>query len=226
MKKLSLLTMVFFMISGLAMNTHAQSLNFKIGLFQPSLQSDLWEINMENLAFEKQDLQGRYFGVEYEHFLGKNLSIALEGGYYSKEHYSLYRDFEYDDGSSIFQNMALEIFVMEVDFKFYPMGHRTRFFPYFGAGGGVYRWKYEQWGDFIDFEDNTVMEDEYLESSAYTPGFNAKAGFVLRPSRQLGISVEARYQSVKGELSSFFEGFEKLDLSGFTVTAGIHIFVR
>ena len=226
MKKLRLLTIVLFMLCGLTFNTHAQSLNLKFGLFQPSMDSDLWEINIENLAFEKQDMQGKYYAAEYEHFMGKYLSLSLEGGYYQQEHYSFYRDFEYDDGSSINQNVALEIAGLELGFKIYPLGHRTKFSPYFGAGAGIYHWKYEQWGDFIDFENNEVLENEYLETSVYTPGFNAKAGFVFRPSLRIGISFEGRYQLIKGELSSFFDGFEKLDLGGVGFTVGLHLFFK
>jgi hypothetical protein len=181
---------------------------------------------MENLAFEKQDMQSEYYGLEYEHFFGRHLSFALEGGYYEKEHYSQYRDFVFQDGSPIFQNLALKITFMEMDFKIYPMGHRTRIYPYVGGGAGVYRWKYEQWGDFVDSQTWDVYEDEYVESSAYSVGFNGKAGLVVRFSRFLGVSFETRYLYLKGELSSFFEGFNKLDMSGFTFSLGLNLFFR
>jgi len=211
-------------MNGLALN--AQSFNLKIGLFHPSMESDLWQINKENLAFQDQDMVEKYYGMEYEHYLGRHLSFSIEGGYYENEHYSFYRDFEYEDGSPIYQNLALKITSLEADFKFYPVGHRQKFFPFLGAGIGMYYWKYEQWGDFIDFENDTVLEDEYLETSAYTAGFNAKGGFVFRFSQQWGISFETRYLYLKGNLSSFFEGFEKLDLGGFTFNFGVNFFFR
>lgn len=224
MKKIFLIMLSLAMLNTLGLN--AQSLTLKIGLFHPAMKSDLWDINMENLAFDKQDMVDKYYGMEYEHFLGNNLSFSVEGGYYEKEHYSMYRDFEYDDGSPIYQNVALKITSMEVDFKFYPVSHRQKFYPFIGAGVGMYYWKYEQWGDFIDFEYDTVLEDEYLETSTYTPGFNAKAGFVFRFKRKFGVSFEARYTHLQGNLSSFFEGFEKLDLGGFTFNFGVNFFLR
>ncbi|UCH97734.1 MAG: outer membrane beta-barrel protein [Candidatus Aminicenantes bacterium] len=204
----------------------AQSINFKIGVFHPAMDSDLWETNMDNLAFTKQDMRDAYYGIEYEHFLNRFISFALEGGVYDNEHFSFYRDYEYEDGSPIYQNLALRIISAEADFKLYPLGHRQRFCPFLGGGAGMYFWKYEQWGDFINFESGTVDEDEYAETSTYTVGFNAKAGFVARFSRNWGVLLEARYQHVKGELSSFFEGWEKLDLSGFTFSIGINFFLR
>ena len=223
MRKSKLLTMLLALITVLALNAQAQSLSFKIGLFMPEMQSDLWEINMENLVFDKQDMHGQYYGLEYEHFLGRTLSFTIEGSYYDKAHYSFYR---FDDGSPIYQNVALNFWAMEAGIKLYPLGHRMRFSPYIGGGGGIYRWKYEQWGDFIDFENEVILEDQYLEASKYTPGFNAKAGFVFRPTRNLGLLLEGRYQFLKGDLSSFFEGFEKLDISGFSISVGFTIYFR
>ena len=228
MKKI-LLTLLATLIIMTGVNSSAlygQSFNFKIGMFHPRMQSDLWEENMINLAFEKQDMRGAYYGAEYEHFLNRYASFTLEGGYYYQEHFSFYRDWEYDDGSPIYQNLALRIVSVEAGFKLYPMGHRARFYPYVGGGAGMYFWKYEQWGDFIDFTTFEVSEDEYAETATNSVGFNAKAGIVMRFTRNIGVAFEAKYQWVKGELSSFFEGWEKFDLSGFSYALGINFFMR
>jgi opacity protein-like surface antigen len=214
------------MVAGFTSALKAGSLNFKAGIYNPFTKSDLWEINMENLAFDKQDAQDKLFGLEFEHFVGRNLSFTIEGVYYETEHYSFYRDYEYDDGSPIYQNLALSIGGLEAGVKFYPVGRRMRFSPYIGGGAGVYYWQYEQWGDFIDFFDDTVAEDEYAEASAYTVAFNVKAGFVYRLSRGFGISFEGRYIGLKGNLSEFFEGFEKFDMTGWGVTIGANLFFR
>jgi hypothetical protein len=203
----------------------ADSLNLKVGLFYPQMDSELWQQNMQDLALQKQDMQAAYYAMEYEFFFDRNFSLAFEGGYYKKEHFSQYRDFEYDDGSPIFQNLSLEIASLEAGFKFYPLSHRARFCPFIGAGAGIYYWKYEQWGDFINFDDMTVTKDRYAKTNAYTPGFNAKGGFVFRFSRSFGISMEARYQFLKGSLSSFFEGFNKLDMNGFSYSIGLNFFL-
>jgi len=218
MKKLAFTVLIICL--GLSINLGAQSFNFKVGIFSPKLDSDLWQINMENLAFDKNDLRSTYFSLEYEQFLGKNLSITFEGGYYQKDHYSMYSDYVDINDDPIFQNLALEMFSVEAGVKFYPLGNRSRFSPYVGGGAGMYFWKYEQWGDFIDFTTDTILENQYLETSTSTLGFNVKGGFVFLFTRSFGFMAEARYQVIKGSLSSFFEGFEKLDLTGLTVLAG------
>jgi hypothetical protein len=95
-----------------------------------------------------------------------------------------------------------------------------------GGGVGMYFWKYEQWGDFIDFTTYEVNEDEYAESTTNSVGFNAKAGIVMRFYRNMGVALEAKYQWVKGDLGAFFEGWEKFDLSGFSYTFGINFYLR
>jgi hypothetical protein len=77
--------------------------------------------------------------------------------------------------------------------------------------------------DFIDFEDGTIS-DGYAESDKLSIGFNGRAGIVFRIRRSFGISVEARYIYLKDDLSSYFEGFEKLDMSGLTFNFGVNFF--
>ncbi|MCK4890748.1 MAG: hypothetical protein KAS21_05960 [Candidatus Aminicenantes bacterium] len=223
MKKIFLISILvlFFGASFIS----GQSLNFKIGIFSPMLESDLWEVNKENLYFSNEDLQSIYYGVEYEHFIGRHFSMAFEAGTFEKTVYSQYKDYEYDDGSPIYQDLFLSISGIEANIKIYPIGHRKVFNPYIGAGVGVYFWEYEQWGDFIDFNTWEVYEG-YGYTEKYSAGFNFKGGFVFRFKRHMGISFEAKYQYLKGQLSNLFEGFEKLDLSGLTLNIGLNLFFR
>ena len=223
MKKL-IFVIITVLLAG-TIQVSGQSLNFKIGLFNPEMRSDLWDVNMENLYLSKEDMQDIYMGVEYEHFLGRYFSFALEGGMYSRTVYSSYRDYVYDDDSLIFQNIYLSMSGIEADIKFYPMGHRRYFNPYIGGGIGVYLWKYEQWGDFLDFTDWSVSEG-YAYTETWSAGLNVKGGFIYRFIRRMGLSFEAKYQYLKGELSSYFEGFEKFDLSGLTINVGLNLYFR
>jgi hypothetical protein len=218
----------FILLSILVLGAFAlpsQSVNLKAGLFIPSLSSDLWDINLSNLAFEKADLQNANLSAEFEFFLNRFASFGLEIGNYSRTRYTQYRDYEYNDGTPIYQNVALEITPIEALFTFYMLGHRTTFSPYLAVGGGIYVWKYEQWGDFIDFSDPSLPINEgYAVTKAVTPGFSARVGFLFRPQRMLGFSIEGKYQYAKGSLSGDFADFEPLDLSGLTLSAGIHIY--
>ncbi|MCP4217431.1 MAG: hypothetical protein GY765_22500 [bacterium] len=238
MKKTIILLTLLLTIG--AFSLQAGSLNLKIGSFFPAMESDLWETNLENLAFDKQDMRGLYLGAEFEFFLGRYASFTLEAGHYDRELNTVYRDVEYEDGTPLYHDLSLRIMSMEAGIKFYLTGHSRSgnrrgkrrysddsgsFKPYIGGGVGLYAWKYMQGGDFLDYEDYSVSEGQ-ADTETYTPGFNAKVGFVYRFQRSLGIALEAKYTYLKGDLSSLFEGFEKFDLSGLTVTAGLNLFLN
>ncbi len=200
-----------------------QSFNIKLGLFQPNMQSELWDINMENLALNEQDMQNISFALEYEQFFNRVMSFSIEGTHYSREHNSQYTEYEYEDGSPIYQSLALTINSLELNLKIYPLGHHQAFSPFLGGGIGIYYWKYEQWGDFINFLDGSV-EEGYADTRTYTPAFNARAGFTFKAWRSTGLSFEVKYQFLKGSLSSLFEDFDKLDMSGWIFNFGVNLF--
>ena len=189
------------------------------------MKSDLWETNMENLVFDKNDLQGSYYALGYEFFPLSFISFSVEGGTFKKDHYSVYRDEVYPDDSPIPQNISLTMNSVEVNLNLFPLTYKRNIYPYISVGGGVYFWKYEQWGDFINFQDETVTPNAYADSQSVAFGANIKAGFIFRAGKRMGFSIEGKYRTLKDDLSSNFEGFEKLDLSGLTINIGVHFFM-
>ena len=222
MKRMAIWLAAFGLGSGLLIS---QSINLKIGLFVPQMRSDLWEINLDNLAFSKSDMPNTYFGAEYEMFLGRFTAFSLEIGTYSRDVYSQYRDYTFENGDPIFQNISLRLTPMEANFKFYPLGHRYRVFPFFGAGVGLYAWTYQQWGDFINFEDDSVSNG-VAETKTVSIGFNGRLGLVFRFHPRVALALEGKYQYLKGRLSGYFEDFELLDLGGFTANVSVYIYFK
>ena len=222
MKKFSLL--IVLIVSAGLMPLSSQSVNMKAGVFIPSLQSELWNINRSNLTFDKADMVDVYYTAEYEQFINKALSLGLEGGIYKQEIFSAYKDFVFEDNSTIEQNIALRITSLELNIKLYPLGIRKTVYPYISAGPGVYFWKYEQWGYFIDTIEGTVDEG-FADTSRVALGFNARAGIVARIGKATGLSFEAKYLYLKDELSELFQDFDKLDMRGLTFNFGIHFFI-
>ena len=222
MKRTIMLLLILVLGSGILFS---QSINLKIGLFIPSLQSDLWEVNMRNLAFNKSDMSNAYYGAEYEVFLNRYTSFSLGIGRYTKNVYTQYKDYTYQDGSPIFQNIALRITPIEANIKLYPFGHRYVFFPYFGAGAGLFAWTYQQYGDFVIFPDASI-EEGFAETKTFSFGFNGRVGLVFRFHPRVALAVEGKYQYLRGRLSGYFEGFDLLDLGGITATFGVNIYLR
>jgi len=222
MKRMAIWLIVVGLASGMLIS---QSVNLKVGLFVPRMQSDLWDINVENLAFAKSDMMNAYYGAEYEVYLNPLSSFSLEIGSYAKTVYSQYRDYTYQNDDPIFQNITLRLTPMEANFKIYPLGRRYRISPFFGVGAGVYAWTYQQWGDFINFEDDTVNEG-FAETKTFSFGFNGRLGIVIRFHSRLALALEGKYQYLKGRLSGYFEDFDLLDLGGFTANFGVNIYFK
>jgi len=99
MKKFSLL--IVLIVSAGLMPLSSQSVNMKAGVFIPSLQSELWNINRSNLTFDKADMVDVYYTAEYEQFINKALSLGLEGGIYKQEIFSAYKDWVFAKPSTL-----------------------------------------------------------------------------------------------------------------------------
>lgn len=222
MKRMAIWLAVFGLGSGILIS---QSMNLKIGLFVPRLQSDLWDINLENLAFSKSDMMNAYYGAEFEVYLNRYTSFSVEIGSYTRTIYSQYRDYTFQNGDPVFQNISLRLTPIEANFKVYPLGHRYMVFPFFGAGAGLYAWTYQQWGDFINFQDDSINNGS-AETKTFSIGFNGRLGLVFRFHSRLALALEGKYQYLKGRLSGYFQDFDLLDLGGFTANFSLNIYFR
>lgn len=218
MKKLLILSSIIL----ISIPSFSDSLKLKLGQFSPSQESDLWKINRENLYLEKKDFEGSFISLEWEIFTKRNLSFSFEVGSYSRELTTSYRDWEYEDGSPIYQSLSLSIVPIEANINFYPIGAHRPIAPYFGGGIGIYFWKYVQEGDFVDFTTWEVFSGSY-ETTTSGIGTNIRGGISWRISRSVGFFGEAKYLFLKDNLSSDFQGFEKFDLSGLDLLVGISI---
>ena len=98
----------------------------------------------------------------------------------------------------------------------------SRIVPYVGAGGGVIYYEFRQTGDFVDFVDLRVFPDVF-RSRGWAPSGHAFGGVDLQMYRALYATVEGRYTKSSATLSSDFVDFDPIDLSGFSVSAGINV---
>ena len=96
----------------------------------------------------------------------------------------------------------------------------TKVVPYVGAGAGVMFYRFNQSGDFVDYQTTNVFAAEY-KTDGWTPATQAFAGFDYSLTPTLALTTDARYIWARGHLSSDFDGFNKLDLSGVSATVGL-----
>ena len=93
---------------------------------------------------------------------------------------------------------------------------------YVGVGAGMMWYSFRQVGDFVDFQTLNVFPDAF-ESTAWTPVVHAFAGIDLSIGRYVVLTGESRYTRAKGPMGRDYVGFNRIDLSGLSVTAGFSL---
>lgn len=152
-------------------------LTFKLGFFLPKAESDIWQIEFENMDFTKSHYYSSGFAFTYEYFLTPQLSIALGVDSYNKnksgtytEYFGVYGsvfaeifdfafpnglegDFFSDEMFPIIHSFNVSITPVQASLKLTPMGRRGKFIPYVGGGVGLYIWYVRLLGNMVDFAD-------------------------------------------------------------------------
>jgi len=101
----------------------------------------------------------------------------------------------------------------------------SRVVPYVGVGLGAMHYRFRQEGDFVNYETNGVFPAVLDTDQPSVPGWalvgQAMAGVDYNVSTHLGFSFDARYLHARGDLGPSFKGYDRIDLSGMTATAGL-----
>jgi len=213
-------------------------------------ENSLWNIEFSNMSFKKSDYQTGMIGLAYEHFLTRQLSLVLSVDFYSRDkagfynEYSMYtiddQDFAFPytyfpNGDWIVHSFSVSQTPLQISLKVTPLGRQVRYVPYFGGGLGMYFWSAKLSGEMIDFSDEYIYTDPDLgdisvypvyytyasESKRISFGSSVFAGVMIPLGRQATLDLSFRYQFLKPEFHDAFQGFEKFDLSGYALVAGL-----
>jgi len=234
----------------------ASTISFKVGYFVPSLKSDFWDTELANMTFLKSNFANATFSFSYELFLTSELSLVIGVDTYTKNKAGAYRDYtgiQFSDGDFAFpvqyydgdftpsHSLSVSVTPLQFSLKITPFGRRSKIIPYIGAGVGLYFWSLRMQGDFIDFSDEYVTNDQYAD--AYYPiysvdaregqnigrialGYQIFGGIQIPIANRLTLDLEAKYSSAKGKMGADpnegFHGFQPLDLGGVHFSLGIN----
>jgi len=167
-----------------AVSLAANTVTFKMSYLIPTMKSDFWDIEFENMTFSRSNFQNTSFGLAYEMFLTRELSLVIGVDTFSRSKGAFYKDYvgytiDYEDWA--FPNMyegeftpqhSLYTSITPIQFslKVLPLGRRMKIIPYAGVGGGIYFWSLRMQGDMIDFNDEYFYYDaEYDEDIPVYP---------------------------------------------------------
>ena len=211
---------VTFVLGGLAtpVASAQQSVNFSLGGFVPRgldgrSNDDVLVNNLDFLIFEIKDFNGAVINADWLIGFGDWLEAGLGIGWYSKTSPALYRNFTNADGSEIEQDLKLRVTPFTATVRVLPLGRDAGFQPFIGAGVGVLRYRYSETGQFVDFNDLSIFNGNFVGSGTAT-GPVILGGFRV-PVGSVDVGFEVRHQSGTDELpvEEQFAGPE-IDLGG------------
>ena len=195
-----------------------QTLNFSLGGFVPSSfdargDDDVLVENRNLLLFEMDDFTGASVGADWLIPIAEYFEVGAGIGFYRRTVPTIYEDFIDDDGSEIEQDLRLRLVPLTATVRVLPLGQRNAVQPYFGAGIGVFNWRYSESGEFIDFTDDSIFRETYV-ASGNELGTVAFGGLRFAGDR-FAAGGEIRYQAAEADLPSEFLG-PRIDLGGWT----------
>jgi hypothetical protein len=198
-----------------------------------SAKSDLFTFVERHLTVERKDFNAPAIGVDVEVAMAPRLSAVVGFDFARASKNSEYRDFVDNQRLPITQTTRLIETNISGGLKFAvtPRGREissrawipAAATPYVGAGAGLLRYEFLQFGDFIDVDsaDSAIFTDTF-RSSGWAPSAHVFGGVDVRVYKRLYLSGEGRYLWSSGSLDRDFIDFDPIDLAGFKATAGVH----
>jgi opacity protein-like surface antigen len=208
----------------------AGGVDVRVGGFFPELKSNLFtDPNDGDFALydvQKSDFRGVTGGIEFNMRLVRNVEVGFSIDGYGRSVATSYRGFTRENDSEIHQTLKLEIVPVGLTLRLVPTSRHARLAPYLAAGVDAIFWHYEEFGDFIDFDNPQlpVIGDDFV-AEGVTPGVHVAGGVRIPLNHDLSLVAEGRYQWAKEkDIKGDFRGHgDQLDLSGGSVTVGVHL---
>lgn len=201
----------------------------KGGLYVPRGASDVFAFNEDLLTLDAGSYRSGLFGMDVGISLNSRIDLVFGFEYSSSSPVSEFRDFVDEFDAPIVQQTRLRQapLTASVRLNLIERGRTVGSYawipsaavPYVGGGAAIMWWRYEQFGDFVDFNDFTIFTDHFL-TQGWEPSLHVFGGVDVSISPRFAINLEGRYSWAEGQMAPAFVGFEPIDLAGFRATVG------
>jgi hypothetical protein len=202
------------------------------GYAHANAKSDVFDFVIENLTLERSAFSGPSIGGEMALTVAPRLDLSFGVDYSAAVRNSEDRSFLDNNNLPIEQTTSFRRAPLMANAILY-LASRGRsvgklawipakVVPWIGIGGGSTWYSFKQEGDFVDYQTLNVFPSR-LESSGWAPSFQGLGGVDVTLSPRIAFTADARYMQAKGNLSSDFRNFDKIDLSGITGSLGFTI---
>jgi outer membrane protein W len=204
----------------------------RIGYSLPSAGGEIFDFTREQLTISTSDFNALALGGEIAVRTTDRIDLALAFGYAGSKTRSEFREFVGTDDLPIEQETRFSRVPLTLGAKVYlsQRGRRIselawiprKWAPYVGGGAGIVWYRFQQEGEFVDFETLDIFFDEFVSKGSSALGY-ATAGVDYSLTPKWLVNGEARYAFASAAVSGDFVGFEDIDLSGFTAALGISL---
>lgn len=209
------------------------TLGLRFGFDQALAQSDLFSSFVtKEFTLRRRDFGSLTFGTDLAARLSDRVDLVLGAAYAGRSNRSEYRDWLDQNDLPIEQRTTFERVPVTVGLRAYlqPRGRsvgQLAWIPasrafYVGAGMGAMWYRFRQTGDFVDTVSLDIFRDR-LNSSGWTFTAYGLAGMEVSLGTRFFLTGEARYAWARATLRDAYVGFDRIDLSGLALTAGIGI---
>jgi len=216
-------------LTAAASPARASGLDLRLGAFVPSANSNLFQDDSDLYFVSKGDWAGFSGGAEYNLVVARNVELGFHVDGYSRTVDTSYRDYTWDDGGEIRQSLRFDVVPVGISLRLVPTSRRAKVAPYIAVGPDFFYWKYEEFGDFVDFFDpGRAVISDYFTSDGVAFGAHVAGGLRFYFNRDFALVVEGRYQFAKTDMGGDFDTGDpgdpnRIDLGGTTVTVGLHV---
>lgn len=220
---------------GFLFNPPVGSFTLRGGYALASAGSDVFADATSQLTLDKRDFSSFSYGGDIAYAIKPRLDLVFDASVSSTHKDSEFRDFIDNNDQPIQQSTKYRRVPLTFGLKYYLTDRGravgqfayipSRYAPYVGIGAGAMYYRFEQEGDFVDFDTpNREIFGAKLESSGWTPMAHGAAGMDYNVGPWLALTGEARYQWARAQLDpDVFVGYDKIDLSGVTGTVGFKV---
>ncbi len=206
------------------------SIGVRTGYQLPRVESDIFAFPLDSLTLERSDFASPYLGGEIAVRVADRLDIAVGVGWARARSESEYVNWVDQDDNPIEQVTTFQTISGSLGAKYYFVDRGrsigrfawvpSRVTPYLGGGIGVVGYEFDQAGDWVDFETLEVFPDRLRTTGAGVAGYLA-GGSDVALGKQFVLTAEARYTLANGSVGGPYSGFDRIDLAGLQLLAGL-----
>jgi hypothetical protein len=211
----------------------AFELTVRLGYARAMAQSDVFSDATRQLTLGRGDFSGAGVAFDLSYLPSSRWEWVLTAEFTQRTAGSEYRDWTGSDGLPIAQQTRFTRapMLLGARWNLRPRGETVgrlawlpvRVVPWIALQGGAMYYDFAQEGDFVDFGNGNAVFAGKVESEGFAPMAAMTVGVTWARGASWGIVTQVRYDYAQATLGRNFSGFQPIDLSGVSFTAGVAI---